>query len=287
MSKGVLVDIPKCFGCRSCMVSCKTWNDLPANEGAEFSNNWDSPGKFQSNNWTYVKYNMIEKGDERIWRFTKRQCMHCAEPACESACFTHSFVKTEEGAVIYKPTEIDKDYCVGCRYCMLACPFGVPTFEWDKPLPFVQKCRFCYDRITHDEVPACISACPSGCLVYGEREELLQEARQRISKDSKYIDHIYGEKEYGGTSWLYISDVPFDDLGLRTDVTERSIPSITWDVLKFTPLIFAGWGAILTALHFYTKKRAEVEAEAGHEDHDDMYEIVNTLEEAEKEKEDS
>jgi len=270
MSKGVLVDITRCIGCRSCMVACKTWNDLPAGK-SQFTNNWDAPGKVDADNWTVVNSFLIEQGDQVKWRFVKRQCMHCNEPACESACFTHSFVKTQEGAVIYKPTELNQDYCVGCRYCMIACPFGVPSFQWDKALPFVQKCRFCYDRLKEDMQPACVTACPTGTLKFGEKDKLLAEARQRINSNPNYIKQIYGEKEYGGTSWFYISDVPFEQIGFKTNVSTKSIPSYTWDVLKWTPYIFVGWGAILTALHFYTKRRAEV-----HHD-EEMYEAVNTM----------
>ncbi|TEB05218.1 Formate dehydrogenase, nitrate-inducible, iron-sulfur subunit [Pelotomaculum schinkii] len=266
MSKSVLVDITRCIGCRSCMVSCKSWNDLPA-EPSEFSNNWDSPGKLSADTWTNVSSYVLEEGDQLKWRFVKRQCMHCNEPACESACFTHSFVKTKEGAVIYKPTELNEDYCVGCRYCMIACPFDVPGFQWDKALPYVQKCRFCYDRTKEEGLePACVTACLTGALTYGERDEMLALAQDRMSKDPRYIKHIYGEKEYGGTSWLYISDVPFDQIGFKTEVfnrpvTQRSIPSLTWDVLKWTPYIFVGWGALLTAMRAYTKRRAEVHNE--------------------------
>lgn len=283
MSKGVLVDITRCIGCRSCMVSCKSWNDLPANK-TEFANNWDSPGKINANNWTVVTSHIIEQGDEVKWRFVKRQCMHCNEPACESACFTHSFVKTKEGAVIYKPTELNQDYCVGCRYCMIACPFGVPSFQWDKPLPFLQKCKFCYDRLKEEGLePACVTACPTSTLLFGERDQLLAEAWKRINSNPNYIKQVYGEKEYGGTSWLYISDVPFDQLGFKTEafgkpVSTKSIPDYTWDVLKWTPYIFVGWGAILTALHVYTKRRAEVE-----HDEADMYEAVNTQEDDQEE----
>ncbi|MCG9969335.1 4Fe-4S dicluster domain-containing protein [Pelotomaculum terephthalicicum JT] len=277
MSKGVLVDVSRCIGCRSCMVACKTWNDLPAGK-SEFTNNWDAPGKVDADNWTVVNYHIVEQDEQIKWRFVKRQCMHCDEPACEAACFTHSFVKTQEGAVIYKPTELNQDYCVGCRYCMIACPFGVPSFQWDKALPFVQKCRFCYDRMKEGMKPACVTACPTGTLKYGERDALLKEAWQRINSNPNYIKRVYGEKEYGGTSWLYISDVPFDEIGLKTkaygqDVSERSIPSLTWDVLKWTPYIFVGWGAILTALNFYTKRRAEAHHDG------EIYEAVNTIEE--------
>jgi len=260
MSKGVLVDVSRCIGCRSCQVACKSWNDLPASP-TTFNNSWDNPPKINATNWTNVGFHLIENNGDLKWRFAKRQCMHCLEPACESACFTHSFVKTKDGPVIYKPTELNKDYCVGCRYCMIACPFGVPSFEWDKPLPFVRKCRFCYDRMKEGEKPACVTACLSGCLVFGERDELLAEAHKRIATNPRYINRVYGEKEYGGTSWLYISDVPFEDIGFKTNVSEKSIPSMTFSVLKWTPAIFVGWGAILTGLYMYTKRRAKVHAE--------------------------
>ncbi|HOV78577.1 MAG TPA: 4Fe-4S dicluster domain-containing protein [Bacillota bacterium] len=267
MSKGVLVDVTRCIGCKSCAVSCKTWNDLPS-KTSTFTNNWDSPGKVTADAWTIITSFVIEQGDQIKWRFVKRQCMHCNEPACESACFTHSFVKTKEGAVIYKPTELKQDYCVGCRYCMIACPFGIPSFQWDKAFPYVQKCRFCYDRMKEQGLqPACVTSCPTQTLLFGDRDKLLKEAWDRINRDQRYVKHVYGEKEYGGTSWLYISDVPFDKIGFRTEaygkpVSQKSIPSYTWDVLKWTPYIFFGWGAILTAMRAYTKRRAQVHDES-------------------------
>lgn len=267
MSKGVLVDVARCIGCKGCMVSCKSWNDLPANKGA-FSNNWDSPGKTSADTWTSVLNYVIDEGNELKWRFVKRQCMHCNKPACESACFTHSFVKTSEGAVVYKPTEINKDYCVGCRYCMIACPFGTQGFQWDKPFPYVLKCRFCYERIKEKGMePACVTCCPSGCLKFGERSELISEAWDRIHRDPKYVKHVYGEEEYGGTSWLYISDVPFDRIGFKTEafgkpVSRRAIPSLTWEVLKWTPAIFLGWGTFLAIMRMLTKKQVHGQDES-------------------------
>ncbi|NPV73240.1 MAG: 4Fe-4S dicluster domain-containing protein [Pelotomaculum sp.] len=261
-ANGVLVDVAKCIGCRSCATACKSWNDLPE-RAAENTERWDVQPQMDSDTWTQVSYFLVGQGEERKWRFVKRQCMHCNEPACESACFTHSFLKTEQGAVIYKPTELNKDYCVGCRYCMIACPFDIPKFQYEKTFPYVQKCRFCYDRMLDgNQRPACVTACPTGALKYGNREALLAEAWQRINGNAKYVRHVYGEKEYGGTSWMYISDVPFDQLGFKTNVSERSIPSYSWQVLKWTPYIFFGWGAILTAMRLYTKGRAQVHDEA-------------------------
>jgi formate dehydrogenase iron-sulfur subunit len=261
MSNGVLVDISKCIGCRSCVTACKTWNDLPV-KTSQNTNQWDAPVDLDSDTWTRISCHITGEGNQRKWRFVKRQCMHCNEPACESACFTHSFEKSEEGAVIYKPTELDKDYCVGCRYCMIACPFNIPKFQYEKAFPYVQKCRFCYDRLLENEQPACITACPTGALKFGNQQELLAEARQRINSNPSYVNQIYGEKEYGGTSWMYIADVPFEQLGFRTNATQKSIPSYTWDVLKWTPYIFVGWGALLTAMRFFTKPKEEGHNEA-------------------------
>jgi len=276
MSKGVLVDIPRCIGCRSCDVACKTWNELPENT-TEKTNNWGSKFRLSAYEWTHVTQNLVTKDNEAKWRFVKRQCMHCLDPACASACFTASFQQTDEGAVIYKPTERNFDICVGCRYCMIACPFSVPGYQWNTALGFIQKCRFCNDRMEDGgKIPACVTACPTGALKFGELDSLLLEAKQRINNNPNYVKEVYGEKEYGGTSWIYISDTPFEEIGFRTGVSEKSIPSLTWEVLKWTPVIFVGWGATLTALKFYTKKK-----DADHE-HDDMYEIVNTLESEEK-----
>ncbi|MGC7847758.1 4Fe-4S dicluster domain-containing protein [Desulforudis sp. 1088] len=253
--KGVLVDITKCIGCRSCQVACKNWNNLPA-EKTSFTNDWTNPPKTSATTWTRVAFRLIEENNGGIkWRFVKNQCFHCEEPACESACFVHAFIKLADGPVVYKP-----NICVGCRYCMLACPFGVPAYEWDKAFPEVKKCTFCADRQKEGLGPACVSTCPTGALKFGVRKELLEEAKQRIAASpGKYQPTVYGEKEYGGTSWLYISDVPFEQMGFKTNVSERSIPSYTWSVLKWTPYIAVGWTAALTALYLYTKRRAEVE----------------------------
>ncbi len=258
--KGVLVDLTKCIGCRSCQVACKNWHRLPA-EKTNFTNDWTTPPKITATTWTRVSFNLIEEQiiEEQNgvikWRFVKNQCFHCEEPACESACFVRAFTKLADGPVVYNPKK-----CVGCRYCMLACPFGIPAYEWDKVFPKVQKCVFCNDRLAQGLGPACASACPTGALKFGVRKELLEEAKQRIAASpGKYQPTVYGEKEYAGTSWLYISDVPFEQMGFKTNVSKRSIPSYTWSVLKWTPYITVGWTAVLAALYLYTKPRGEVE----------------------------
>jgi len=261
LSKGVLVDISKCMGCKGCQVACKQWNDLPATK-TSFNNDLGSPADASGNTWTHVRFRTVENGDEVKYRFAKRQCFHCEEPACASACFAKALQKTPEGPVVYHP-----NLCVGCRYCMLACPFEVPKYEWNKTFPLIAKCQFCfdpdgkYDRLGNGLKPACVSTCPTGCLQYGDREELVAQAWARINSDSKYVKHVFGEKEVGGTSWLYISDVPFETFGFRTDVTTRPLPEYTESFMKLTPIVALSWGTLLTGMFVYTKRRNEISKE--------------------------
>lgn len=261
MSKAVLVDITRCTGCKACQTSCKQWNDLPG-EIPEFDNTLTFPAETNGNTYTTVLHRFVEKNNQEMVRFAKRQCLHCLEPACASACFAKALQKTEQGPVVYY-----KHLCVGCRYCMIACPFDIPKYEWDEVFPLVVKCQFCfdpegqYDRVGGGKQPACVDTCPNDTMLFGEREELLQEARRRINADPKYIKHIYGEKEAGGTNWLYISDVPFEQLGFRTDITERPLPQYSHDYLKYTPVIIAAWGGLLTLMYRYTKRRSEIAGE--------------------------
>jgi formate dehydrogenase iron-sulfur subunit len=142
---------------------------------------------------------------------------------------------------------------------MIACPFEIPKYEWEKALPSVTKCQMCANKIVKGEQPACVSVCPTQALIFGERDELLKLAENTISADSKYVKHIYGQEEAGGTQWLYISDVPFEQLGMKTNITKTPLPQYTHQFLKHTPTIFIGGGVLFTALSFYTKRRSEVE----------------------------
>lgn len=260
---GVLVDLTLCIGCRACVVACKEWNGLPLNQEDYFrslSNQQDNAvfvgdktitPKLSADTYTVVEYHNVSGSEsETPWVFVKRQCMHCLAPACESACPVGAFRKTAEGPVVY-----DSWKCMGCRYCMMACPFGVPTYEWQNAIPFVRKCTFCFDRITDESlplterVPACVKACPVNALMFGRRDDLLAEAHRRIaSNPDKYIDHIYGEHEAGGTSWLYISSVPFDKLGFQMNVGVRPYPEYTAAALDSVPLIIVFGGTVLAGL---------------------------------------
>jgi formate dehydrogenase iron-sulfur subunit len=263
MAKGVLVDLTKCIGCGSCTVACKMYNKnewidnrAPASgeEAMLADENWTVIQKCRINNETGKRITAIdekcdspETGGNETWRFVKRQCLHCQEPACASSCFATAFRKKESGETVYYP-----NLCVGCRYCMLACPFSIPKFEWSKPLPALRKCMMCSDRIANGDAPACVAVCPTNVMKFGERDELLKEAKEIIYNNKQYERHIYGEEEAGGTAWIYISDKPFEELGFKMDVPKRALSHYTKPYMHSTPIVGFVWLAVLTCLYFLT-----------------------------------
>ncbi len=222
MAKGVLVDITRCIACRSCQVACKAWHGLPA-EYRPSDGTYTSPERLDATDYTFINF-VENSGDNIVWKFVKEQCMHCLEPACVSACPVGALQKTKEGPVVY-----DQWRCIGCRYCMVACPFNVPKYEWDTTNPWVRKCDFCADRISEGEKPACVKACPMEVMYFDDYEKVVAEAKRRINTyPEKYVNKIYGLKEAGGTSWIYISDVPFEELGFNMDISTIPYPQRTW-----------------------------------------------------------
>ncbi len=223
---GVLVDTTKCIGCRSCEFACAQANGLPEPDGATVP----SPERETSpTEWTVVKGYQVDKNTITV----KRQCMHCLQPACASACLTKAMHKTPDGPVTW-----DSGKCMGCRYCMISCPFDVPKFEYHSAVPRIQKCQMCFARVAAGEQTACAAACPAGALTFGRRENLLDEARRRIyTEPGKYVRHIYGEHEAGGTAWLYLSAVPFERIGFRTNLATEGYPNFAKEFLYAVPQV--------------------------------------------------
>ena len=220
-SKGMLSDLTRCIGCGWCQEACRDWNHLPARP-TDGNDGEAKQACLSAKTWTLPELHEVEQrgGTHRI--FVKRQCMHCVNPACVSACPVGALQKLDNGAVVY-----DCKRCIGCRYCMVACPFSIPKFEWDQTIPRIQKCTLCADRQEMGMEPACAAACPTGALMFGDRDELIAEAEARIQAEpDRYVPHIYGKDELGGTSWMYLSPVPFQELGfpvLKSEpVTELS-----------------------------------------------------------------
>jgi len=252
---GVLVDTTFCNGCRRCEWACNEWNKNPNQPIKMF----DDKSVFKKNRRTHagtftVVNRFINSKDSKPI-YVKKQCMHCEDPACLSACFVDAFKKTRKGAVIYNP-----GLCVGCRYCMVACPFDAPAYEYYEPInPRVTKCTFCFDRISKEgRVPACVEICPTETLRFGKRSDLINLAHDRIRNNPrKYVDHIYGEHEVGGTSWLYLSAVPFEEIGFRTDLGKTAIPNLSKGFLFMTKMfeVLAAWPLVFAAFHAISKIR--------------------------------
>ncbi|MCA9285426.1 MAG: polysulfide reductase NrfD, partial [Phycisphaerales bacterium] len=212
--RGVLVDLTQCIGCRKCEWACNDANHLPAQALETFEDKTIFREFRRPDAGHYTVVNEVPAGGnlgKAVW--AKVQCMHCLDPSCSSACLVTAFHRDDTGAVTY-----DVNRCMGCRYCMVACPFQVPAYEYDNALtPAVRKCTFCQGRLAEGGVPACVEICPPQCLTYGHREDLLALAHAKIdTHPDRYVDHVYGEHEVGGTSWLYVADRPFEEIGLPT-----------------------------------------------------------------------
>jgi formate dehydrogenase iron-sulfur subunit len=254
----VLVDTTLCVGCRACEAACSEANALPP--PAEGDAVMDGPRETAPDVFTVV--NKAEKSPG-VPRFAKRQCLHCLAPGCASACPVRALDKLPSGPVVYDPSK-----CMGCRYCMVACPFEIPKYEYDALAPRVRKCTFCAPRQAAGLKPACTEVCPSGALTFGKRGELLEVAKTRIyTNPDRYVHHVYGEHEAGGTSWLYISDIPFEKLALRTGIPEKPIPELVQGALSAPPFVMTLWPPLLMGLYVFSKRRDEVQANGKEEHH--------------------
>ena len=241
--KAFLIDITECVGCGSCYEACKEQNHLPQTS--------DVPLKDSLSDKTYTI--VEQRGDY----FVRRMCQHCEDPTCVSVCPVGAFTKTEVGAVLY-----DESKCLGCRYCMQACPFQIPRYEWGSLKPRVQKCIMCYDRVKNGELPACAEACPTGATLFGDRDEMIAIAKQRLAENpDKYYQHIYGLEEVGGTSVLYLSPVPFEELGFNTKLLKTALPNFTHEALAKIPTLVTVGGVLLTGFYWLTNRKNEIARE--------------------------
>ena len=221
---GVLVDTTVCVGCRNCEWACKKAHSIEAGDIEHYKDrtvfkNFRRPGPKALtvvNEFHNLKNPLLPID-------VKAQCMHCDRPACVSACIVGAFTKEENGSVVW-----DGSKCIGCRYCIVACPFQVPTFDYDKAIePEIRKCDFCFQRTKKDELPACVEICPVEALTYGPRSELIKEARHRIKRNpDHYVNQIFGEYEAGGTAWMYLANRKFDEIGFPK-VPQKPAPGVS------------------------------------------------------------
>lgn len=274
-SYGVLHDTTRCIGCRRCEAACQEINHLPE-PSRPFTDLsvCDEKRNLSAYSWTVV--NKYQVNGQPFFR--KLQCFHCNDPACAAACFTKCYTKLPDGAVVY-----DGSQCVGCRYCIVACPFYVPGAQYDKAWqPLIQKCTFCeFTRLAKHQLPACVEACPVDAITFGRRSDLIKVARQRIRENpGQYMDYVYGETDAGGTAWMVLAPAagaapgPVDDitktgsefkqLGLDTHLGNQPMAELTYGALGAVPMIVAFWPVLFGGAYAITKRRealARVEVE--------------------------
>jgi Fe-S-cluster-containing dehydrogenase component len=275
---GILYDATLCVGCKSCMVNCKKENSVPGGalyrqgmtappyESGGMAGNdglWDAPRELSGKTLNIIKVyrnGSAEKKDTAIdgYAFFKQQCLHCISPACASVCPAGAFRKDpSSGAVYYLASK-----CIGCRYCQLACPFGVPRYEWDSAWPEVRKCQLCTHRLKEGKYAACAEYCPTGATIFGRVTALRAEAKRRLALKpgeeydfplqkvdsrektsrpvARYADGVYGLIEAGGTQNIMLSGVSFDLLGFRKNIAKFDLPSLTWAYIAKIPWVFLG-----------------------------------------------
>jgi Fe-S-cluster-containing dehydrogenase component len=257
---GVLVDTTTCIGCRNCEWACRVAHDLPAGDLNDYENKsvFKQMRRPDSTALTVVNQYDSEKQINSPIN-VKVQCMHCDHPACVSACIVGAFSKKENGSVVW-----DTGKCIGCRYCMVACPFQVPTFEYDKALePDIMKCDFCFERTAEGLLPACVDICPVEALTYGPRSELIKIAREKIRLyPDRYIDYIYGEKEVGGTSWLYLASQDIVKSKALPNLGTNPAPGVSESIQHGIFAYFvppASLYALLAGIMWLNKKKKEKE----------------------------
>jgi formate dehydrogenase iron-sulfur subunit len=244
-TKGLLLDTTRCIGCGACALACKERNKLPKTS--------DDVLEDELSDKTYSVVKQVGP------RYVRRMCMHCVTPSCASACPVAAFEKTAAGPVIYHESK-----CMGCRYCMIACPFGIPKYEWEKKAPLVRKCDLCADRLEKGLKTGCATACPTGATTFGDRDALVVEARERFrANPGRYNEHIYGVEEVGGTSVLLISDGKAEELGYPAGLDGTAPAFLTWRVLNIIPDIVMTGAVLLGGIYWIRNRRDEVEAAEG------------------------
>ena len=285
---GILYDATLCIGCKSCMVNCKKYNSMPGGalyrEGGDIPYEYATPDKiYDAPNGlsdktiniirTYTSGTGVNKDQvDNGYSFVKNHCLHCVDPACVSVCPVAALHKDPVTGVV----SYDTGKCIGCRYCQVACPFGIPKFQFGSTSPKIIKCQLCHHRYAEGKYSACCEYCPTGASLFGRVADLRAEAQKRLALTpgsqydypvqradsgytipktvSGYVDHVYGLTEAGGTQYLFMSGVPFDKLGFNPNITDQVYPELTWSYIKKVPILIGALIVAGAASHIITRR---------------------------------
>jgi len=292
---GILYDATLCIGCKSCMVNCKKYNSMPGGalyrEGGDIPYEHRTPEKIYDaptdlsdktlniirayTSGTGVNKDQVENG----YSFVKNHCLHCVDPACAAVCPVAALHKDPVTGVV----SYDTGKCIGCRYCQVACPFGIPKFQWGSTSPKIIKCQLCLHRYAEGKYSACCEFCPSGASIFGRVTDLRAEAKKRLALTpgsqydypvqrvdsgytipntvSGYVDHVYGLSEAGGTQYMFMSGVPFDKLGFNPNITDQVYPELTWSYIKKVPVLIGALIVAGAASHIITLRDSDEKQE--------------------------
>ncbi|MEJ2689349.1 MAG: hydrogenase 2 operon protein HybA [Deltaproteobacteria bacterium] len=286
---GILYDATLCIGCKSCMVNCKKYNSMKGGaldqgdgsipyEHITPEKIYDAPTRLSAKSLEIIKAYKNGTGLHKDtlkdgFSFVKIHCMHCLEPACVAVCPVGALQKDPRtGAVFYQ-----KDSCIGCRYCQMACPFGIPQFEWARTNPQIRKCQLCRHRFQEGKYSACCEYCPTGASIFGPVKALREEAQRRLTHPageeydfpvqrvdakftskrpmSRYVNHLYGLHEAGGTQYMLLAGIPFQELGFNPNISDEAYPELTWAYIKKVPPLIAVLITAGVASYLLTRNR--------------------------------
>jgi len=241
---GLLYDQSKCVGCKACEYACQSEHDQPLHDAVKLDQD---------------TFNWVQSVGKDTYQ--RHMCMHCENPTCASVCPVAALQKTHQGPVIWIAS-----ICMGCRYCMMACPFSIPKYQWHSVNPQVRKCDMCFPkRVSKGEQTACASICPMGATTFGYRKDLLEEAKRRVKADPKtYTGVLFGEEEAGGTGVLMLLTKSAAENGLPTNVPKDELPNLTWKVLEKLPVIIPVWAVFLGGMYWLTDRKNELAKNGSH-----------------------
>lgn len=286
---GMLFDSTLCIGCKACVSACKETNGMPPVADGEVDY-YDSARDLSGDTLNVIKLYKEGNGATKDavkdgFAFEKRSCMHCVDPGCVSVCPVTAMRRDPATGIV----SYHADACIGCRNCTVGCPYNVPQFEYDNPFGQIQKCQMCNQegvgRIDKGLTTACAGVCPTGATLFGSRDALLAEAKRRLAlkpgetttyprgdvrKPYSYHDkaspvyqqHVWGEKEAGGTNVMHISAIPFDKLGMPP-LGERSAVSVAEGVQHSLYSYFGLPAVALAGLTFIVRRNTKEDDEGG------------------------